>query len=754
MAKKTMKQDYVQRMLSVVLILVFVCFGAAAGGLSWVQLVQGEKYRALAERGQLNDTVITAPRGVIYDRNMKKLAESASVWKVNINPNKIGSDEEVLKKLVEKLAPILDISEETIRNKAKYTNQSSLTLKTKVELNMKNELSAILGEKLFEDDKSKKMVYGSYIDIEPDTKRYYPYSDFASSVLGFVGTDNVGLYGIELEYNSDLEGIPGRKIVATDGRTNSTPIGDYESFYDAKQGTNLVLTIDEVIQRYVEKSVKQAYIDEKAKAACGILMDVNTGAVLGMASFQNYDLNDPQTVANKEEAERISEITDKDEHTKALKAARENQWTNRTVSDMYEPGSVLKVITASAALEEKVVSLDTTYTCTGSIKVKDRNISCHKHEGHGTQNFTKGLMNSCNPFFITVGQRLGSEKFFEYFEAFGFTERTGIDLPSEAKPSAGNTYHPLSEFGIVELSSTAFGQSVNVSPIQVVTALSAVANGGKLMRPYIVDKKVDSNNNVISVTKPVVRRQVISESTAKTVTGMMEQVVSNGTGKNGYVVGYRVAGKTGTSEKLGQPGKYVASFGCFAPADNPRVALLVTIDEPSAGRTSGGTIAAPVCAEILDNVMPYLNVEPQYTEKELASLYTSVPGVVGESIETARSTLSKAGFNVEILGKGKTVLRQIPAKNQSISKDGVVVLYTDDNQSNQTTVVPDLVGLSISQANKIAVAAGLNIKISGNSLKSSELLSFKQSLQAGSTVEYGQTVTVYFRSNHDVSDYG
>ncbi|MCR4616214.1 MAG: PASTA domain-containing protein [Clostridiales bacterium] len=754
MSKKTIKQDYMQRAISVLLILVFVCFGAATGGLTWVQLIKGEKYRALAERGQLNDTVITAPRGIIYDRNMKKLAESASVWKVNINPSKIDGDEEVLEKLTEKLVQILDVSEDTIRNKASYTKQNSVVLKSKVELTAKNELSEILGEKLFPDDKSKKTVYGDYIDIEPDIKRYYPYSDFASSVLGFVGTDNVGLYGIELQYNSDLEGIPGRKIVATDGRTNSVPIGDYESFYDAQQGTSLVLTIDEVVQRYLEKSVKQAYIDEKANAACGIAMEVKTGAILGMASFGNYDLNNPQAIADKAENERISQITDEEEHKEALKEARENQWKNRTVSDMYEPGSVFKVITASAAIEEKVVSLDTSYTCTGSIKVKDRNISCHKHSGHGTQNLTQGLMNSCNPFFITVGQKLGSKKFFEYFEAFGFTERTGIDLPSEVRPSAGNTYHALSNFGIVELSSTAFGQSISVSPIQMITAISAVANDGKLMKPYIVDKKLDSNNNVISVTEPVVRRQVISESTAKTVTGMMEQVVSSGTGKNGYVVGYRVAGKTGTSEKLGQPGKYVASFACFAPADDPQIALLVTIDEPSAGEIGGGVLAAPVCAEIIDNIMPYLNIDPQYTDKEIASLYTKVPGVVGESVDAAKSTLDKAGFNVEVLGSGKTVLRQIPTKNQSIAKSGVVVLYTDEEQTNQTTVVPDLVGLSISRANNIAVAAGLNIKISGNSLKSSELVSFKQSLPAGSTVEYGQTITVYFKSDHDVSDFG
>ena len=480
-------------------------------------------------------------------------------------------------------------------------------------------------------------------------------------------------------------------------------------------------------------------------------MDVNTGAILAMASMPNYDLNNPQSLTDSER-EALEAYEDAAEKSKARNGMLYSKWRNFIVSDSYEPGSVFKIITAAACLEENVATLETTYSCSGKIQVSDWTIKCHRREGHGMQNFQQGLMNSCNPFFITVGQKLGAEKFYEYFEAFGFTEKTGIDLPAESTPVAGVTYHGLDQMGIVELSSSSFGQSFQVTPIQMITAMSAIANGGKLMQPYLIAKELDENGNVIKETKPVVKRQVVSEKTAQTVSQMMEAVVSIGTGKNAYVSGYRVAGKTGTSQKLGHKGKYVSSFGCFAPADNAEIAILILVDEP-VGQINGGQICAPVAAQVIEKTLEYLNVERQYTEKELAMLDVTAPNLVGMTIGEARAALKKDGYEVRTVGSGETVTAQMPAYQQTMPKNGIVVLYTDADAERLTARVPDLRQMTVSQANKYALAAGLNIKISGNALNTGELVSYDQSEEPGTEVEYGKTITVYFKSDTDVNDY-
>ena len=362
-------------------------------------------------------------------------------------------------------------------------------------------------------------------------------------------------------------------------------------------------------------------------------------------------------------------------------------------------------------------------------------------------------MNSCNPFFITVGQKLGAEKFFEYFEAFGFTEKTGIDLPAENVPIAGQNYHSLDSMGIVELSSSSFGQSFQVTPIQMITAISAIANGGKLMTPYLVQKQLDENGNVIKETQPNVRRQVVSEQTAKTVADMMEAVVSSGTGKNAYVAGYRVAGKTGTSQKLSAGGKkYVASFGCFAPADDPEIAVLILVDEP-VGQINGGQICTPVAAKVVEKTLEYLGVERQYTEKEMELLDTNAPNLVGSNVDDAKKLLENEGFEAKVVGEGDVVVTQMPSYNQTMPQNGIIVLYTEQDAERVTVKVPDLRQMSVSQANKYALSAGLNIKISGNALNEGELVSYDQSIEPGEEVEYGKTVTVYFKSNTGVNDY-
>ncbi len=762
--KSTPKTKLLYRATFVFALLTLGIFGITSVNLARIQLIDSDQYKQQAESNQLHDTEIAAERGIIYDANMTVLAKSASVWKVYIKPNQI-ENEDFKNDLCRKLSEITGVEIEEIKEKADKNHYAYLVVKRQIEFEEKEAVSKLLGQyyeytvhkensdgTMSKDE--KKIYYSSAIGIDPDVKRYYPYSTLASNLIGFTGTDDIGRSGLELKYDSTLTGTPGRIITAQNGKSDVMS-QEFETVYDAVQGTSLVLTVDEVIQRYLEDSLKQAYIDSKGKGAYGIIMDVDTGAVLAMASMENYDLNNPQSLSDSEKKALEEEYPDDDERSKARNNLLFSRWRNFIVSDTYEPGSVFKIVTASAALEENAVSTDFSLTCSGKIQVADRSIKCHKRDGHGTQSLKQGLMNSCNPMFITLGQKLGKEKFFEYFEAFGFTEKTGIDLPAESMPVAGVNYHTLDSMGIVELSSCSFGQSFQVTPIQVITAISAIANGGKLMTPYLVQKQLDEDGNVIKETQPVVRRQVISQQTAATVADMMEGVVSGGTGKNAYVAGYRVAGKTGTSQKLTTgvgSGKYVASFGGFAPADDPEVAILILIDEP-VGQYNGGQICTPVAAQVLEKTLEYMGVERQYTDKELELLDTNAPNMVGSSVSDAKAMLLDEGFEVKTVGEGDTVVSQMPAYNQNMPQNGVIVLYTQADAERLTVTVPDLRQMSVSQANKYALSAGLNIKISGNALNAGELVSYDQSIEPGEEVEYGKNITVYFKSNTGVDDY-
>lgn len=722
-------------------IALFVLVGAfltCIGSLVRVSLIHGEEYKLKAERNQLLDTTISAGRGTIYDSNMNVLAKSASAWLIYIIPSKIENDTQ-RDLTVQVLTSVLGLDEESVREKT-LRESNYVKIAGEVEEDAKNEI------KQFISDHSKEKL-SNIIGIDPDTKRYYPYSSFASSVIGFVDSDDVGTNGLEKAYNSELTGVSGRIVTAKNARQKKMS-SEYETTYEAKQGTNLVLTIDEVIQYYLEQSLDQAIIDTGAKYAYGIIMDVDTGAILGMTSKPDFDLNYPNKITNQIVADRIEEILDEKEKSDEILNARYAQWRNRTISDTYEPGSVFKTIVVSAALEENVVDLNTTYTCVGGIQVANNYQKCWKPGGHGTETLTQGLMNSCNPFFITIGQKLGKENFFKYFEAFGFTEKTGIDLPAEAKPVANVTYHSLEKMGIAELSSSSFGQTFQVSPIQVVTAVSAIANGGKLMTPYVVDSMIDEDGNVLKKTEPVVRRQVISQKTASTVANMMEQVVSKGTGKNAYVAGYHVAGKTGTSEKIGKEGAYIASFSGFAPADNPKIAILIAIDEPE-GAHGGGVVAAPIAGEILEKVLTYLNVEPKYEDNEMKNISTTAPSLTGKTVQEARSLT--AGYTLKVVGSGDTVVSQSPSADSQIRSGGVIVIYTDSDTARQTAVVPELANLTMSQANSVAVNAGFNIRFSGTT-NETEVVSYKQSLEPGTEAELGSVITVYFRSTVNVQD--
>lgn len=736
------------RLLAIIIILGF---GTTIFGMGYSQLYKGDFFKTKAETQQLSDTAITAQRGIIYDANMSVLAQSASAWKISLNATAFAeipakAQEQVYSVLINTLG----VTREYLENKASYKQYNSVSIKTKVEKEAKDKLEAFV-KGTFIDKNNNEQSFGSVVMIDEDVKRYYPYSTLASQILGFTGTDNNGLSGLESYYNSTLTGVDGRVISA---RSNSSVAQDieYKSVYEAKQGTSLVLTVDETIQRYLENALSSCYETSKANSCTGIVMDVKTGAILAMSTKGDFDPNDPYTINDKRTIESINKITDTKEKEKAEEEAMYSQWRNRAISDTYEPGSVFKLITMAAGLEENVVKYDEKFTCTGSVNVADRIYSCHNTAGHGTQTLTEGLMNSCNPYFITIGQRLGVDTFYKYFEAFGFTEETGIDLPGEASPKAGVTYFKKDTMTKVNLASSSFGQSFQITPIQMITAVNAIANDGKLMQPYIVSKTLDSDGNVILQNQPIEKRQVVSESTSEKIMASMEQVALNGTARNAYVAGYRVGGKTGTSDKLNNVGQVVASFVGVAPTNDPRITVLIVVDEPE-GATGGGAVAAPVAGEVIENTLTYLNVERQYNDSEKALLDVQVPSVTGDSVSEAKSSLEEDKFSVQIVGEGDKVLSQMPASGQYIPQGGVIVLYTEKQKKKLKTVVPDFTGMTITEANYAAVNAGINIKVSGNSLSEESMTAYRQSSLKGSEVESGSTVTVYFRTTSGVSDH-
>lgn len=749
--KKIIMKNLQQRTMRLLAIIIILGFGATIFGMGYSQLYKGDFFKTKAETQQLSDTAITAQRGIIYDANMSVLAQSASAWKISLNATAFA---EIPAKAQEQVYSVLmntlGVTREYLENKASYKQYNSVSIKTKVEKEAKDKLEAFV-KGTFIDKNNNEQSFGSVVMIDEDVKRYYPYSTLASQILGFTGTDNNGLSGLESYYNSTLTGVDGRVISA---RSNSSVAQDieYKSVYEAKQGTSLVLTVDETIQRYLENALSSCYETSKANSCTGIVMDVKTGAILAMSTKGDFDPNDPYTINDKRTIESINKITDTKEKEKAEEEAMYSQWRNRAISDTYEPGSVFKLITMAAGLEENVVKYDEKFTCTGSVNVADRIYSCHNTAGHGTQTLTEGLMNSCNPYFITIGQRLGVDTFYKYFEAFGFTEETGIDLPGEASPKAGVTYFKKDTMTKVNLASSSFGQSFQITPIQMITAVNAIANDGKLMQPYIVSKTLDSDGNVISQNQPIEKRQVVSESTSEKIMASMEQVALNGTARNAYVAGYRVGGKTGTSDKLNNVGQVVASFVGVAPTNDPRITVLIVVDEPE-GATGGGAVAAPVAGEVIENTLTYLNVERQYNDSEKALLDVQVPSVTGDSVSEAKSSLEEDKFSVQIVGEGDKVLSQMPASGQYIPQGGVIVLYTEKQKKKLKTVVPDFTGMTITEANYAAVNAGINIKVSGNSLSEESMTAYRQSSLKGSEVESGSTVTVYFRTTSGVSDH-
>ena len=724
----------------------------------YLQVVRDEELALKAESQQMRDTEISAMRGTIYDSEGNVLAQSATVWNIFLDPLAIviesdedASEEDRLKNeartekrrqlIIDEFTRIFEYDEEEQKELIEKTKQENhyVIVEKKVENNVKEEISKFISENNL-----------NCIGMEQATKRYYPYGSLASTVIGFTGADDQGLLGLEAYYDEQLTGTNGRVITAKDAYSHNID-NDYSTTVEATDGMSLVTTINQTIQYYLEKGLKETMNQYQAKGAYGVVMNCNTGAVVAVSPMPDFDCNEPYKLTYNKNIKAIKKLSNKKEKEEAESKAVQNQWRNFTVSDTYVPGSVFKTFIASAALEENIATLDTTYNCTGSIKVDSYTMKCHYHPGHGTENFTQGLENSCNPFFITIGQKLGVHNYFKYFDGFGFTQKTGIDLPGEAMPQ----YYPEESYGIVELSSASFGQTNSLTPIQVCAGLSAIANGGKLVTPYLVSSIVDADGKVVSKTQPNVVRQVISEETSKTVREMMKSVVDNGTGKNGYVAGYSVGGKTGTSTKLGESkegegDKYIVSFGAIAPSDNPELAMIIIVDEPNQD-LGGGALCAPIAAEVIEEAMAVLGIEPKYDEKEVKKLSAYTPNVTGKSLSDAKKMISEYKLKAVVIGDGDKVTRQNPTSASTIPTNGTVYLYTNDAKK-QTVKVPNFNGLTVNEAKSLAGDCFLNIEIKGNSLDSGNVVASRQSEEKDATVEKGTVIKVTFKNTDSVLD--
>lgn len=744
-----------RRSIVTLVVLIGFCFAGLAGRLGVLQIAQASDWQRRAVSQQIKDDIATPKRGSIYDANMNLLATSADVSKIIMSPLAITqlkesstgkTTEEMRAYIADELSKLLDVDRDALYEQTLNTNSQYAVVKSQVEYEMKVAMEQWVADNSL----------GGVFSLIPDYKRYYPLGSTLSNVIGFVGTDNIGLEGLEAEYNSVLTGKAGRTITAQNGLGDEMPTTmEYTKVVDAEDGHSLVLTVDQYIQTYAEKYLEEAVENSGCtnRGAC-IIQDVNTGAILAMATKGDYDLNDPFTVTDPDVNAALALLAG-DERSAALTEARQKQWQNKPVVDTYEPGSVFKIFTASMALEEGIVDESHTFNCTGSIRVKGYSsaIKCHKAGGHGLIDFPAAVSGSCNPYFIDLGLQIGGHNFFKYFTGFGFTERTGIDMIGEQ--SNAGLYHSEERLSNPDsqsyLATEAFGQTFEVTPIQMITALSAVANGGKLMTPYVVQKIIDADGNTVETVEPTVKRQVISEETAQRVNAMLDTSVNAGS-KNAYVAGYRVAGKTGTSEKHDTEGNVIGSFGGYAPSDDPQVAILLLIDEPQGSSYDrfGSVVAAPYAQKILAEILPYLGIEPKYTEQELAAMNRTTPKVEGSELAAAQTKLTGSGFTPKVVGSGDTVVKQVPEAGKPIPKDGMVYLYTEESAYTASASVPDFKGKTVAQAKQAAASAGLNIQLDGAGLNSGEAQASSQSLEAGTKVPPGTVVTVTFIEHNNI----
>ncbi len=754
-ADRNPSRTILRRTLFLMLVCGILAFIALAVRLYKLQIIDHEMYEELAISQQLRETSSSAMRGIIYDRNMKVLAMSADVESVYLSPAEIAMYEEDPQLIAEKLSEILGIDYDEILEKTKNNGSWYVTVARKVEPDVADKIREL---------KKEYNLHG--VRLESDTKRYYPYSSLACHVIGFVGTDNYGLNGIELKYNSYLAGQNGTYRRATNAYGTDLLFLQYEDYNGAQSGCNIVTTVDSTIQYYVEKNLAQAVEDYDIQHGAGaIVMDVNTGGIIAMASIGGYDLNNFLDVSDEAKV-MIDSASTEEEKEILLNDARQLQWRNKTISDTYEPGSTFKIITLSMALEEGVVDLEDTYFCGGNVAVKGRTspVRCWKTEGHGSQTLTQAVQHSCNVAFVNIGMKVGAETFYKYCDAFGFlnlssdsseqlTAKTGIDLDGES----GSIWWSRDTFcnpeNLSSLAAASFGQTFTITPLQLITAVSACVNGGTLMEPYIVQSVLDDSGNTVYNKNPTPVRRVISETTSKTVCGILEQVVGDtkdGTGKNAAVAGYRIGGKTGTSEKVsleastGQK-EYIVSFIGFAPADNPQIAVLVLLDSPSNESgiyISGGQMAAPTVGKIFADILPYLGVEPEYSDDELKTVDKAVPDVRGLTVAKAQEKLKDSGFECRVIGTGNAVDDQLPAPNAVVAEGSSIIIYADAFPSEATEIMPDISDMSYSEARELLNSCGLFIHTNSPAAFADGRIIVTQSVETGTRVKHGTVIEV------------
>lgn len=769
------------RRSNLVCIIIFAFFGVLLLRILFIQTVDFEKYQEKVVKQMTTESPVPANRGKIYDKNGNILATNVTTYRVFISPSGIRTAEAESKVryadgIAKGLSALLDnvTYEDVYKQITEYADKLDRTIARKVDEAKADEIRKFISE-----NDLHTMVY-----LEAQSTRYYPAGSLAAHAIGFTSTDGVGLYGLELQYDEYLGGVDGYYIKARDSYGNVMPF-EYASYIDAIDGYNLTTTIDATIQSYLEAEIAATVEEhEVTNRACGIIVDVNTGAILAMATSSPFDLNNPwgldeksQQILNNTLAEGYTE--DGDEYNDISRALLTTMWSNKAVTESYIPGSTFKIITSSMALEEKLVNLTESIVCPGYRTLYGHKIHCHVTAGHGTLSFPTGLQQSCNVWFMELGGRLGVQKYKNYVEMFGYTEKTGIDLPGEGSGIFASQMTDL------DLAIYAFGQNFNVTPMQQLTAIASVANGGTLITPYLVEKVTDNAGNVIFQHELQTKRGTVSKDTCETVAKILEDGVSgNGGAKNAYVAGYRVAAKTGTAEKkerecpkCGYTGvpvgevdgisfyacsvcgfrgeeeyfevseKYVCSTVAFAPADDPQIAIIILADEPTRGALYGSTVAAPYVANVLENTMPYLGIEAKYSESDLAKLTTKVGSYRGWSIERATEYIEERGLKVKVVGSGEKVTAQMPKYGEYIEKSsGTIILYADAKPTDNVAV-PLLVGKNPTLANQILAYYGLNIKIEGDGGHSTgtEYQVVSQSIAEGTLVPEGTVITVKFK---------
>lgn len=756
MANRTISTDAVKRSTWLGL-LIFAVFAVLLIRILLIQTVSFEKYQSKVLDQITTESPVAANRGKIYDRNGNVLATNITTYRVFISPSGIQSAQDDLPEesttdyadlIATGLSEILGVEyDEVHRQITEYTKYLDRTIQRKV-----GEETADLIREYIDEHELQSMIY-----LEAQSTRYYPYDSLAAHMIGFTSSDGVGLYGLEYQYNEYLKGVDGYYIKARDSYGNEMP-NDYASYIEAIDGYNLQTTIDTTVQSFLEEQLEKTVVDHEVQnRACGIVMDVKTGAILAMATSSPFDLNDPWKLDDlSEQTLQFSGYEEgSDAYAELQRTLLTEMWSNKAVTESYIPGSTFKIITSAMALEEKREQMPASVTCPGHKTVLGQTIHCHKVQGHGPITFAEGLQQSCNVWFMTLGELVGIDTYNQYVKAFGYKEKTGIDLPGE-----GNSIFAAPEdMTGLDLAIYAFGQNFNVTPMQQITAISAVANNGSLMTPYIVEQVTDNAGNVIYQHEAEVKRQVVSEEVCATLAEILEDGVSgNGGAKNAYVAGFRVAAKTGTSEKKGagaEEGDYICSTVAYAPADDPEIAIIIIVDEPTKGILYGSTVAAPYIADALENILPYWGVDPVYTEAEEARRAVAVPYCRGGSLQEAKAKLDAAGLDYVVIGTetaDAVVTQQTPNPYVKVEKiSGKVVLYVGDGVQEEYVEVPNLIGMNAQQANGMLVGCGLNVRILGpSSLWSAvDTKVSVQSYEAGEKVKRGTVVTLTFGSYED-----